>query len=346
MTLPGPAFVTGGSGFVGRALIDALVARGVAVRALARSDRAEATVRAHGAEPVRGDLEDGLALRRGTAGASAVFHAGAYVDDWGPADAFRRINVVATERLLETARDQGVTRFIHVGTEAVFVDGSPTVNMDESRPLPERPVGPYPRTKNLAERAVRAADGDGFTTVVVRPRLVWGNGDTSVLPRIVEAVDQGVFRWIAGGEYLTSTCHVRNLAHASILAAERGRGGAAYFVTDGSPVTFRYIVTEMLRAVGKDPGERRIPRWALRAVAAGLEAAYTVMPFLPGRPPVTRSAVLLGGVEVTVNDARARRELGYANVVSMAAGLAEMRAAGPAAMTADAPRASASAVVA
>src|SRR5918998_3622884 len=112
------AFVTGGSGFVGGALIGRLTREGITVKALARSDASAAKVEALGAEPVRGDLDDESAMREGAAGCKYAFHAAAKVEDWGdPAD-FERLNVDGTGRALRAARAAGVSRFVHVGTEA------------------------------------------------------------------------------------------------------------------------------------------------------------------------------------------------------------------------------------
>src|SRR5690349_1981233 len=119
------AFVTGGSGFVGRNLIRALVARGDVVRALARSDKAAEAVRALGAEPVRGDLQDFRALRDGMTGSEMVFHAAAEVSEWGDPKQFHDFNVVGTQNVLTAARAAGVKRFVHVSTEAVLADGQP-----------------------------------------------------------------------------------------------------------------------------------------------------------------------------------------------------------------------------
>lgn len=313
------AFVTGGSGFVGKRLIAALVARGVEVRALARSDAAAQAVRGCGAEPVRGDLGDREAMQAGMAGCDTVFHAAAYVDDHGKLAEFMRVTVDGTAHTLAAARAAGVSRFVHVGTEAVLADGHPIVRADETRPLAARPAGPYPLTKGLAERAVVAANAPGFATVVIRPRWIWGAGDTNLTPKIIAAVTSGKFAWIGGGHYLTSTCHVANVVEGALLAAEKGRPGEVYFLTDGEPVDFREFLTAMLATVGVDAGTRSVPRWVAKAAAA--LTSWMV------RPPVTRTAVALMGGEVTVVDAKARAELGYASTVTREAGLAEMRAA-------------------
>jgi nucleoside-diphosphate-sugar epimerase len=312
------AFVTGGSGFVGGRLIAALRARGGEVRALARSDAAARTVEAAGATAVRGDLDSKDALEAGMRGCDVAFHAAAHVADHGPLADFIRINVGGTEHVIAAARAAGVKRLVHIGTEAVLADGKPIVRADERRPRTPRPAGPYPLTKGLAEATVIAANTAAFETVVVRPRFIWGKGDLNLLPKLVDSVRRGQFRWIGGGRHLTSTCHVDNVVEGVLLAAERGRPGEIYFLTDGDPVEFREFVTDLIATQGVDAGARQIPRWVARTVAA-LTGWMT-------QPPVTRTAVALIGVEVTVDDAKARRELGYAAVKSRKDGLAELRA--------------------
>jgi nucleoside-diphosphate-sugar epimerase len=311
------AFVTGGSGFVGRRLIPALVDRGIDVVALARSERSAATVEALGARSARGDLDDLAALEAGMRGCDVVFHAAAHTDQFDALEVHQRITTHGTENALAAARAAGVPRFVHVGTEAVLADGKPIVRADETRPIPAKAMGPYPLTKGLAEKAVLAANGDGLATIVVRPRFIWGKGDTTVMAEMIDSVKRGRYAWIGGGHYLTSTCHVANVVEALLLAAERGAPGAVYFATDGEPVEFREFVTKLLATQGVDAGTRSVPRWLARA-------SVTLTAWMK-RPPLTRTGFALIAHEVTVDDTMARRELGYKGAMSIEAGLAELR---------------------
>jgi len=310
-------FVTGGSGFVGGRVIRQLRARKIEVAALARSDKAAAIVRELGAAPVRGDLDNAAAMQLGMAGADVVIHAAAHLGEHGPLAESMRATVTGTENALAAARAAFVPRFVHVSTEAVLADGKPIIRADETRPRTTKPAGPYPLTKGLAEARVVAANRDGFSTVVVRPRFIWGAGDTSLVPKIVEAVKRGRFGWLDGGRYLTSTCHIDNVVEGILLAADRGSPGEIYFLTDGEPVEFRGFMTELLSAYGADPGDRNIPLWLARTIA-GLTGWMK-------QPPISRTAIALIGQEVTVVDTKARRELGYTSHVSRAQGLAEIR---------------------
>jgi nucleoside-diphosphate-sugar epimerase len=301
------------------------VAGGGEVRSLARSERSAATVAELGAEPVRGDLHDIDAMTAGAEGCDVAFHLAAVVAQWGDPEEFRHGNVEGTRNALEACAAAGVGRFVHCGTEAAILAGEPLVNADETAPL--RPDSPalYSATKAEAEALVRGASRDGFETVVVRPRFVWGAGDTTLLPEIVAATEAGKFAWVGGGTHRTSTTHVDNVIEGLLLAAERGTPGEAYFVTDGEPVVFREFISAMLRARDVEPPERTVPTALAGALARGGELAWRHLP-LPGEPPLTRFAFWFASQECTLDDSKARRELGYAPVTSREEGLAALAA--------------------
>jgi nucleoside-diphosphate-sugar epimerase len=312
------AFVTGGSGFLGRELIRAL---GGGVRALARSDKAAAAVRDAGAEPVRGELDDVEAMTRGMEGCDTVFHSAAHTAEWDTDEAFFRINVTGTDNVLAAAKAARVKRFVHISSEAALANGKPLIRADETKPLPDDALPGYPFTKNLAERHVRAATG--IEAVVVRPRFIWGKGDTSVLPKLVEAVKSGRFKWISGGHYLTSSCHVANAVEGALLAAEKGKSGEVYFLTDGEPVEVRWFFSELFKTQGVEPPTGSVPRGLASLTAALTEPLWRAFG-VKSPPPAPKAALALMGHEMTVSDAKARRELGYVGRKTIAEGLKEL----------------------
>jgi len=317
------AFVTGGSGFIGGFLIERLRSEGWEVRALARSQDAEQKVRERGAVPVPGDVGNEGLMRDGAAGCDLAFHAAAKVEDWGdPAD-FERINVQGTENVIAACRGAGVRRLVHVGTEAALMAGQPLVNVDEGAPL--RPDSPalYSSSKAKAEQRVRAANDAGLETVVIRPRFVWGRGDTTLLPALVELVRSGRFRWVGGGRHLTATTHVANTVEGLWLGATRAEPGNVYFVTDGEPVVFREFVSAMLETQGVTPPTGSVPAGVASVAAGAAERTWRLLR-RQGPPPLTRFAVWVSSQECTIDTGRAERELGYRPVTSREQGLAEL----------------------
>ncbi|MFO0554711.1 MAG: NAD-dependent epimerase/dehydratase family protein [Polyangiaceae bacterium] len=314
-------FVTGGSGFVGGHFIQVARAAGHEVHAMARSSESARRVRAFGATPVDCSLDDVGPAH--LAGVDAVVHAAAHVAEWGTRDEFWAGNVTGTTRMLEAARAAGVRRFVHVGTEAAVFSGSDLVDIDEAHPYPARHRYLYSETKADAERRVLAAASASFETLSIRPRLVWGPRDATVLPVIVRMAREGRFAWIGGGAKKTSATHVRNLAHALVLALDHGRSGQAYFVADSEVQTIRELMTALARTQGVELPSRSLPTSVARGLARVVEGAYRLAR-KKSTPPLTRFAIDMMSSEITVNTKKAARELGYRPVVSLEEGLLEL----------------------
>jgi nucleoside-diphosphate-sugar epimerase len=319
------AFVTGGSGFVGGALIERLRSEGWEVRGLARSEEATSRVTERGAEAVPGDLVNTATLTEGARGCEVCFHAAAKVEDWGnPAD-FERLNVHGTRNVIVACREAGVRRLVHVGTEAALMAGDPLIGVNEDAPLrPDSPVL-YSASKAKAEALVRDADGDGLETVVVRPRFVWGKGDTTLLPALVQMVRSGRFRWIGGGRHLSDTTHIDNTVEGLWLAATKAPAGGVYFVSDGEPVVFREFITDMLATQGVEIPDKSVPASIAGGAAVLSERLWRLLR-RPGAPPLTRFAVWVASQECTLDTSRAREQLGYEPRTTREEGLAELAA--------------------
>jgi nucleoside-diphosphate-sugar epimerase len=313
-------FVTGGSGFVGGHVIEALVREGHVVRAMARSASSEKVVRGFGATPVRCEL--GAVPESALQDIDAVVHCAAFVEEWGTRAQFWEANVEGTTQLLAVARKAGVKRFVHIGTEAALFDGHDLVDVDERAPYPTKQRFLYSETKAEAERRVLAADAPGFTTISLRPRLVWGPRDTSVLPAVLRMAKEGSFAWLDGGRARTSTTHVANLAHAVSLALTKGRG--VYFVADEGQRTAREFLTALAATEGVSLGERSLPGAIARAVAAVVEGLWRALR-IERTPPMTRFAVSMMSRTVTVSTEKARAELGYRPVLDVHEGMAALR---------------------
>jgi len=149
----------------------------------------------------------------------------------------------------------------------------------------------------------------------VRPRFIWGKGDTKILPEFIRRIKAGNFMFIGGGTHLTSVTHVRNVVEGLMKAAENGKSGEIYFVTDGKPVQLRDFVCKMLATKGVDGSKvPSVPFWI--AYVGGFVGALPL------------AAVKLFGEECTLIDAKARKEIGYKGEVTVEEGLREMEEEG------------------
>jgi len=318
-----PVFVTGGSGFIGQHLLVALRERGISARALARSDAAAAAVSRAGADVVRGDLSDLASLTNGMRGCQAVVHLAALVRDDGSRDDFQRDVIDGTSDVLAAARTAGVGRFVHMSTEAVLAAGK-ALDTDEREPYPRHTVGLYSWSKQEAEKRVLAAASNDFHTVAVRPTFVWGRGDTVLLPQISAAVTANRFAWVGGGRARKSTSHVGNVVEGTLRALEYGANAEAYFINDAEVRVLRDFLTSLLATQGIDIHAGDIPLPLAYGAAKATEAAWRLTG-RRGTPALSVAALNLVFMDWVFSCEKAQRDLGYAPVVSVAQGMAELR---------------------
>jgi nucleoside-diphosphate-sugar epimerase len=170
-----------------------------------------------------------------------------------------------------------------------------------------------------------AADGD-FTPIILRPRFIWGPGDTTLLPAIRAMAKSGAWMWIDGGKARTSTTHIDNLVHAIELSLSRGRGGEAYFVLDDGVHTMKDMISGIAATENIVLPDKQLPAWAADFVGAACEGVWGLFG-LKSEPPLTRFSAMIMSRECILSDAKARAELGYAPVIGVEEGLRRLRQA-------------------
>lgn len=301
------AFVTGGSGFIGRALVRRLVAEGHSVRVLVRSEASAEVVAGLGAEPVRGVLPDATTWRDEVVGSDVLFHLAAETDISADRERQELVSVRGTQAAVDAARFAKIPRFVHCGTEAALLAGDPLVEVDETAPLRPDSAAVYSAVKAEAEKIVLDANASDFATVSIRPRFVWGP-ESMLIEGLVAAVKAGRFAWIEGGRFTTDVTFVDNVVEGLMLGWQRGRPGEAYFVTDQHRVVLREFLEAQFEIYGV---QGPIPE--IDAKTAAQVVPVPVRWFL--------------GQTCTLRTDKAVSELGYAPVVSQVAGLDAVRAA-------------------
>jgi nucleoside-diphosphate-sugar epimerase len=319
--------VTGGNGFLGRAVVEELLARGHAVTSGAR--RAQPEIEALGARTVALDLRELDSVRNAVAGHAAVVHSAALTGVWGRRADYVETNVLGTRRVLQACIEQGVERLVYTGSPSACFDGRDHVRAGNDLPYARSFLSPYPETKAVAEAEVLLANGRlGLLTTVLRPHLILGARDPHLVPRLL-ARARARRLWIVGrGENEVSLCHVRNAAVAHALALERLDSGArhagrAYFIAQQQPVVLWNWIAELCAAVGVPGPRRRLSLPFAYAAGALCEGVWTVLRRTQ-EPPLTRFVALQLARSHSYALEPAQADFGYAEVVSLADATAEV----------------------
>jgi nucleoside-diphosphate-sugar epimerase len=326
----GPVLVTGGTGFLGRRIVERLLSQGRSVAVLGRT--AAPDLEARGVRFIRADLSDAAAVRAAIAGRETVFHVAAKVGVWGKYADFFTANVLGTRAVLAGCREHGVRRLVYTSTPSVVYNGRDLAGADESLPLTTTCPSAYPLTKAAAESEVLAAHSPGLSTVALRPHLIWGPGDPHLVPRVLAQARKGRLRIVGEGRNRVDMVHVENAADAHIaaeealLAADSRAGGKAYFITNNEPVVLWQWINDLLTGVGQPPVTRRVPLWAASLVGAACEAAWGVL-HLRGEPAMTRFVAAELAKDHWFDGSAAARDLRYAPRISMERGMAELKRA-------------------
>ena len=302
------AFVTGGTGFIGRAVVRKLIARGYQVAALTRSERGAAMLREMGAVVVPGDVTDRESMREGMRDSDVVFHiAGVY--DFTPEGIARveSVNIGGTRNVLGLAHELGIPRIIYTSTLAVFGDTRGELP-DETFYAGGPFLSEYDRTKWMAHYDVaEALIAQGAPIIIVMPGAVFGPGDTSWLVDIMRLFHRGLLPVLPGPETTLCYTHVDDVAEGHILAAEKGRLGESYILA-GPAVPLGEMVEFWAQLTGKPPPATAIPARLARTFAPAVGRLESVVS-LP--EAFSGSLIQLLGVTYAGRSDKARAELGW-----------------------------------
>lgn len=308
--------VTGGGGFVGGAICRRLRQLGHDVTALGRRPHPDLT-----AEGIHTAVQDLAAAGAETglsaifAGADCVFHTAAHVKMWGPREAFVRGNITATHNVIAACRAAGVAKLVFTSSPSVVAADRDLRGVDESQPYPSRYRALYPETKAAAERAVLAAHGTGLKTIALRPHLIFGPGDTNLVPTILRRARAGRLVQVGDGLNLVDLTLIDDCVTAHLLAAaaldkQEAAGGRAFFISQGTPVRLWEWIGRVLALHGLPPVRRRMSASTALRVATVAEGLWRTLG-LASDPPLTRFLAEEMATDHYFDISAARRELGF-----------------------------------
>jgi 2-alkyl-3-oxoalkanoate reductase len=317
--------VTGGGGFLGKAVVKKLLQKNYSVTSFSR--RHYRSLAQMGVAQIQGDLADADAVSNAVKGIDTVFHVAARPGVWGPYSAYFAANVTGTRHVIEACRARGVARLIYTSSPSVIFDGSDMKNVDESVPYPKNYLAPYPETKAMAEKLVREAAGPGLDVIILRPHLIWGPEDPHLAPRIIQRA--GRLKIVGPIDDRMDTVYVDNAAQAHVLAAEKLEenpmlSGNIYFISQDEPISKWEMVNAILKAGGLPPLKGRVSARTAYTVGWLFEKIYTLLR-IEKEPPMTRFMAKELATSHWFDISRAKKDLGYNPEISTREGLKRLK---------------------
>ncbi len=307
------AFVTGGSGFIGSHLIDALIKDGWQVRALSHH---RPLLQAGRIETLGGDICDRAVLLEGLKGIDAVFHLASALGSTAISKGeFFRINAQGTAALLEAARTRPVSRIIHVSSAGVLGKVRWGDIADES--YPPKPVSVYDRTKLEAENMALRAAGQGMDIVIVRPGWAYGPRDRRTF-KLIKTIDKKKMILLPKGKARQTPIYVDDLVRGLLLVAQFGKRGQVYHLAGEEILTAGEIVTAIAAACTKKRPAPFLPLFPAAAAALLFEKLYSP---LAKEPPLNRSKLSFFSHSKPLSVQKAKRELGFSTEVDFHQGI-------------------------
>ena len=318
---PEKVLVTGGGGFLGKAIVRRLVDRGDQVRSLTRNFYPE--LEKMGVDQIQGDISDSETVARACDNRAIVYHVAAKPPPWGRYADYHQTNVVGTQNVIDSCLDQNQSNLIFTSTPSVVHNGKDIEGADESMPYPKKFSDHYAKTKAIAEQLVVKAARNKLKTIILRPHKIWGPGDNQILTRLVARAHK--LKQIGHGNNLIDVTYIDDAADAHILAADKlkahpGLSGNIYFISQGEPVLAWYIINEFLKAAGCSPVKKSVPFRIAWVTGALLEVIYKVL-HLSKEPYITRFLVETVSQSNWFTINAAKRDLGYTPQISIDEGL-------------------------
>ena len=313
--------VTGGGGFLGKAIVKRLVETGENVRSFSRSFYPE--LKSMGVNQIQGDISDRSAVIKACNKVQTVFHVAAKPGVWGSYKDYYKTNVTGTKNVIEACNNHHISKLVYTSSPSVIFNGMNMEGIDESVPYPDRFHAHYPKTKALAEQFVINATSDKLRTIILRPHLIWGPEDNHLVPRIIAKA--GRLKVVGNGRNLVDTIYIDNAADAHILAAENldknpEISGNIYFISQGEPVLLWDMINDILKAAERGPVKGSLSKQTAWLVGATFEFFYKILQ-IRKEPPMTRFVANELATSHWFDITAAKRDLGYSPRVSTKEGL-------------------------
>lgn len=316
--------VTGGTGFLGKALARRLIKEGHHVTIIGRNEQVGQQLTIEGMTFIQADLNDQKAMIQACQLMDYVFHCGALSSPWGKYSDFYQTNVIGTKNIIAGCEEHHVKRLIHVSTPSIYAYYTNRENIMEASQLPQKMINHYAQTKYLAEKEIDKAHENGLPVITIRPRAIFGPEDNAIIPRLIEANDKIGVPMINDGKALIDFTYIDNVVDALLLCMNSPvqTQGKKYNITNGNPMLFCDVLEKLFESLQLKWNKRKMNYHVIFLLASCMEVFYKL--FMPKKEPIlTKYTVSVLSHTQTLNIDAAKKDLGYEPRISIDEGIQE-----------------------
>lgn len=312
-------FVTGGTGFLGRHLIERLVSENQQVLALTRTKN---SLNNFPIQEVVGSFNDIQKWENELTDCDVLIHCAAKVDFWGSWQDYYKDNTIATLELLKSAEKHNIKRFIYISSESVLQDKKDLFGIDETYPYPKEPSSYYGKSKMLAEQGIVEFNGN-IQKIILRPTFIYGKG-VNAIKTLKEKINSGSFSWIDTGNIWMEMVYVKNVVEAITKAFENGNNNGIYNITDHSKLKVNEFLSDLMATENVSISKKSTPSLIAKPAAWVVEKIWRVFR-IKSYPPLTRFDLSFIAMNRQYKTKKAINELNYKPLYSTTDSLNEMR---------------------
>jgi nucleoside-diphosphate-sugar epimerase len=322
------ALVTGGGGFLGKAVIRQLIERGDKVISFSRGKYPD--LEKMGVKHAQGNLANEADVCEAMKDCDIIFHVASKAEPWGKFEDYFQTNVMGTLNIINACKKMGIPRLVYTSSPCVVFNGKNLEGINESAPYGKDYGSLYQRTKTTAELMVLAANSEKLATVALRPHLIWGPDDNHLIPRLVKRARKHQLKIVGNGKNVIDHIFVDNAAKAHVQAADHLAPGSvvagkAYFISNEEPYPIKYIINRIMDVYDLPHVKIHVPVSLAYFGGWLFENLYTKLN-LKSEPLVTRFLAYELSTNHWFDISAARRDFGYKPEISMEKGLELLRA--------------------
>ena len=309
--------LTGATGFLGKYVIDELKNNSYQVVAFGRNEKIGKTLIDENVEFFKGDIDNLDDLYKASQDCSAVIHAAALSTVWGLWEDFYNVNVIGTKNIVQVCEEKNL-KLVFVSSPSIYAGAKDQLDVKENEAPKDNNLNFYIKSKIMAENIIKNSK---LNYMIIRPRGLFGIGDTSIIPRLLDLNKKmGIPLFADGKQKVDVTC-VENVAYALRLALENEKySRQTYNITNDEPIEFKEILTLFFNEMGT---EGKYLKWNYRPIltlVSILEKIYKLFG-IEKEPPLTKYTLYLMRYSQTLNIDKAKKELGYYPQISVLEGV-------------------------